>query len=158
MPRPIKCRRVSFFPGVTYFKPAGIPLRDLEEVQLSVEEVEAIRLKDLEGLDQQEGAERMHISRPTFQRILSSAREKIADALLRGKAMKIEGGNFELMPRRYGCSAGHEWDVPYQSVVECPPIDCPVCHSTKIGQLLPPEKECPHPGSGRCCERKSQTL
>jgi len=61
---------------VTYFKLAGIPLRALEEVQLSVEEAEAIRLKDLEGLEQEEGAERMNISRPTFQRVLASARQK----------------------------------------------------------------------------------
>ena len=76
MPRPLKCRRVEFLPNVTYFKPAGIPLRALEEVQLSVEEAEAIRLRDLEGLEQEEGAEKINISRPTFQRILSSARKK----------------------------------------------------------------------------------
>jgi predicted DNA-binding protein (UPF0251 family) len=72
-------------PGVTFFKPAGIPLRALEEVQLTVEEVEAVRLKDLEGLEQEEGAEKMNISRPTFQRILASARQKIAAALLNAR-------------------------------------------------------------------------
>ena len=66
MPRPVRCRRVNSIPEVTYFKPAGIPLRTLEEVRLSVEEAEAMRLKDLEGLEQEEGAERMSISRPTF--------------------------------------------------------------------------------------------
>ena len=98
MPRPPKCRRVAFLPGATYFKPAGIPLRVLEEVRLSVEEAEAIRLKDLEGLEQKTGAGRMNISRPTFQRVLASARRKIADALLNGRAIKIEGGNFEVAP------------------------------------------------------------
>jgi predicted DNA-binding protein (UPF0251 family) len=98
MPRPPKCRRVAFLPETTYFKPAGIPLRVLDEVRLSVEEAEAIRLKDLEGLEQAPGAERMNISRPTFQRVLASARRKIADALLNGKAIKIEGGNFEVAP------------------------------------------------------------
>jgi predicted DNA-binding protein (UPF0251 family) len=83
-------------PGVTYFKPAGIPLRSLEEVRLSVEEVEAVRLKDVEGLEQEQGAEKMNVSRPTFQRVLASARQKIADALLNGKAIRIEGGNFEI--------------------------------------------------------------
>ncbi|MGD1040831.1 MAG: DUF134 domain-containing protein, partial [Dehalococcoidales bacterium] len=78
MPRPFKCRRVGFMPGITYFKPAGLPLRELEEVQLSVEEAEALRLKELEGLDQTQGAEKMNISRPTFQRILASARKKMA--------------------------------------------------------------------------------
>ena len=96
MSRPSKCRRVEFLPNVTYFKPAGVPLRELEEVSMSVEEAEAVRIKDLEGLEQEQGAEKMNISRPTFQRILASARQKIADALLNGKAIKIEGGNFEI--------------------------------------------------------------
>jgi len=99
MPRPIKWRRIAFIPEATYFKPAGISLRALEEVCLSMEEVEAIRLKDLEGLEQEEGAEKMNISRPTFQRVLTSARQKIAEALLHGKAIRIEGGNFEVAPQ-----------------------------------------------------------
>src|SRR4030043_1007970 len=98
MARPFKCRRVAFMPGVTFFKPAGVPLRPLEEVRLTVEEAEAIRLKDLEGLEQEAGADKMNVSRPTFQRVLASARQKIADALLNGKAIRIEGGNFEIAP------------------------------------------------------------
>jgi predicted DNA-binding protein (UPF0251 family)/predicted Fe-Mo cluster-binding NifX family protein len=96
LPRPQKCRRVEFLPGVTYFKPAGIPLKNLEEIAMSVEEAEALRLKDLEGMEQEQGAEKMNVSRPTFQRVLASARQKIADALLNGKAIRIEGGNFEI--------------------------------------------------------------
>ena len=96
MSRPFKCRRVCFVPGVTYFKPAGIPLRFLRENCLSLEEMEAIRLRDLEHLEQVEGAKQMNISRPTFQRVLASARRKIADSLLTGKALRIEGGNYEL--------------------------------------------------------------
>jgi len=99
MSRPPKCRRVAFLPNVTYFKPAGIPLRALEEVRLSVEEAEAVRLKDMEGLEQEQGAKKMNVSRPTFQRVLASGRQKIADALLNGKAIRIEGGNFEMSPR-----------------------------------------------------------
>jgi len=98
MPRLPKCRRVAFLPQATYLKPAGIPLRLLGEVRLSIEEAEAIRLKDLEGLEQEPSAQRMNISRSTFQRVLASARRKIADALLNSKAIKIEGGNFELAP------------------------------------------------------------
>jgi len=98
MPRPPKFRRVAFLPEATYFKPAGVPLRLLDEVLLSVEEAEAIRLKDSEGLAQAPSAEKMNISRSTFQRVLASARQKIADALLNGKAMRIEGGNFEVAP------------------------------------------------------------
>lgn len=96
MPRPPKCRRVGALPGTTYFKPAGIPLRLLEENRLNVEEIESIRLHDLEHLEQAEGAVRMNISRPTFQRLLASARRKIADSLLSGKALRIEGGHYEL--------------------------------------------------------------
>jgi uncharacterized protein len=103
MVRPQKCRTVSALPDVTYFKPAGIPLRDLEEVCLSVEEAEALRLKDLEGLEQEQGAEKMNISRPTFQRVLASARQKVADALLNGKAIRIEGGNFQVIPVTPSC-------------------------------------------------------
>jgi len=99
MPRPIKWRRVAFVPNATYFKPAGIPMRVLEEVCLTVEEAEAIRLKDLEALEQEDGAEKMNISRPTFQRVLAAGRRKIADALLNGKAIRIEGGNFEISPQ-----------------------------------------------------------
>ena len=90
MPRAPKCRRVAFLPQATHFKPAGVPLRLLDEVVLSVEEAEAIRLKDLEGLEQEKGAEMMNVSRSTFQRVLASARQKAADALLHGKAIRIE--------------------------------------------------------------------
>lgn len=82
-------------PGVKYYKPAGIPLRFLDEVCLSIEEMESVRLKDLEDLDQEQCAQQMNISRSTFQRVLGSARKKIAEALLSGKAIRIEGGNFE---------------------------------------------------------------
>lgn len=127
MSRPPKCRRVAFMPGVTYFKPAGIPLRFLNEVCLSVEEAEAIRLKDLEDLDQEHSAEKMNISRPTFQRVLESARRKIADALLNGKSIKIEGGNFEIAPLHFKCSNSHEWDVPFEKAIRKPVQVCPTC-------------------------------
>lgn len=132
MSRPPKCRRVAFLPGVTYFKPAGIPLRALEEVRLSVEEAEAIRLKDLEGLEQEQGAEKMNVSRPTFQRVLASARLKMADALLNGKAIRIEGGNFEMSPLRFSCAYGHEWDVPFEVATSAPPQLCPTCNTLDI--------------------------
>jgi predicted DNA-binding protein (UPF0251 family) len=96
MPRPRLCRRVWFEPNTTYFKPAGIPVRKLEEVVLTVDEFEAIRLKDLEGLEQEEAAKKMNISQPTFFRLLDSARKKISDAIINGKAIKIEGGNYKL--------------------------------------------------------------
>ena len=132
MPRPPKCRRVEFLPDVTYFKPAGIPLRVLKEVRLSVEEAEAIRLKDLIGLDQEQSAERMNISRPTFQRVLASSRQKMADALLNGKAIRIEGGNYEMAWHRFRCLNGHEWDVPFEEMAGGTPELCPTCNSTSI--------------------------
>jgi len=96
MVRPRLCRRVRFNPNVTYFKPRGIPLRELEEVILPVDEYEAVRLKDLEGLEQEECAKKMNISQPTFHRLVLSARKKIADAIINGKAIRIEGGNYRL--------------------------------------------------------------
>ena len=132
MPRPPKCRRVAYMPEVTYFKPAGIPLRALEEVRLSIEEAEALRLKDLEGLEQEHGAEKMNVSRPTFQRVLASARQKIADALLNGKAIRIEGGNFEMSWHRFRCFNGHEWDVPFKEMAGGPPELCPTCNTARI--------------------------
>ncbi len=138
MPRPCKCRKIAYLPGVTFFKPSGLPMRALEETRLSVEEVEAIRLKDLEGLDQEPAAVRMNVSRPTFQRMLSSARRKIADSLLNGKAIRITGGNYELTGRSYRCRNGHEWDVSFESPVEEPPELCPTCKTPEITALLPP--------------------
>jgi len=96
VPRPRKCRQIGFVPDVTYFKPQGIPMRFLEEVSLSFEEIEAVRLKDMEGLEQEQAAARMEVSRPTFQRILASARNKIAAAILSGKAIRIEGGHYKV--------------------------------------------------------------
>jgi len=97
---------------------------------LSVEEAEAIRLKDLEGMEQEEGAERMNISRLTFQRILASARQRMAEALLHGKAIRIEGGNFEMIRRRFRCRDGHEWEL--EKPVSVPPALCPTCSTTSI--------------------------
>jgi predicted DNA-binding protein (UPF0251 family) len=90
MARPKKCRCINCSPNVSYFKPKGIPLTDLEEVLLSLDEFEAIRLADHEGLYHEEAAGKMSISRATFGRILDIARGKVADAIISGKALKIE--------------------------------------------------------------------
>jgi len=94
MPGRRRCRRVGFRPAFTSFGPAAIGPIDPEEMILTVEEFEAVRLKDLEGLDQTECARMMEISQPTFHRLVISARRKIADALTNGKTIKIEGGNY----------------------------------------------------------------
>jgi len=81
-------------PAVRRFTPAGLSPSCLDEVVLKVEEVEALRLKDYMGLEQEECAERMRVSRPTFQRILGEAHAKVADALVNGKTLRIEGGHY----------------------------------------------------------------
>jgi len=80
---------VRFDPKVTYFKPQGVPMRQLEVVELTHEEVEALRLKNVKNLDQEESAKKMNTSQSTFQRILTSAYQKISEALIEGKAIKI---------------------------------------------------------------------
>ena len=94
MPRPKHCRYVSSAPNVTYFKPRGIPLRELEEVTLSVDELEALRLADREGLTAIDAAQHMRVSRHTFGRTLAAARRKVATALSMGQALRIEGGSY----------------------------------------------------------------
>lgn len=95
MVRPRRCRRVRYRGDFHYFKPRGIPVNELDEVELKVEEFEALRLKDLEDMDQNRAAEKMEISQSTFHRILVEARKKIADALVKGKAIRIEGGDYK---------------------------------------------------------------
>jgi len=94
--RPKRKRLIRFLPEINYFKPAGIPLKDLSEVILSLDEVEAIRLAELENLDQEEAANKMKISRITFQRILHQAHKKIAESLIYGKAIKMKGGEYTM--------------------------------------------------------------
>jgi len=132
MARPPKERRVEFIPENKYFKPAGIPLRNIKEVNLTIEEVEAIRLKDSLGLNQEECAQRMNVSRPTFQRVLTCARGKIAEALIQGKAIRFRGGDYKLVEQYLHCSrCGRKFPVgqgnrgrhgrPFQD------IRCPEC-------------------------------
>jgi predicted DNA-binding protein (UPF0251 family) len=97
MPRPRHCRYVAQLPQASYYKPRGIPLSVLEEVTLTVDEFEAIRLTDLEGLYQADAAEKMNVSRQTLGRVLESAHKKIADALVHGKALLIKGGPIQII-------------------------------------------------------------
>lgn len=96
MPRPRLRRRVHGAPDFTHFKPVGAPKRTLSQINLTLDETEAIRLRDFLGLSQEESARRMNVSQPTFHRILSSARKKIADFLINGKTLKIYGGEYTL--------------------------------------------------------------
>jgi len=90
MPRPRLCRRIRFRAKADYFKPRGIPMRNLEIISLTHEEVEALRLKNVQNLDQNEAAQKMNTSQSTFQRILSSAYKKVSEAVVKGKAIKID--------------------------------------------------------------------
>ncbi|MEN9979328.1 MAG: DUF134 domain-containing protein [candidate division WOR-3 bacterium] len=90
MPRRKCCRRIEFSPEVTFFKPRGVPLCQLEQVVLELDELEALRLADLEGHYQEQAAAMMGVSRPTFGRIVESARRKVAAALVGGKALVIK--------------------------------------------------------------------
>ena len=95
-PRPRRMRRIEFEPGVTYFKPRGIPLKELEEVTLSFEELEAMRLSDYENVGQEEASKKMGVSQPTFFRILREAKKKVTEALIKGKAIRIEKGEYSI--------------------------------------------------------------
>jgi predicted DNA-binding protein (UPF0251 family) len=103
MPRPCKCRRVDSNPHSEYFKPRGVPVSELDEVVLKIDEYEAIRLADLEDHYQENAAEKMGISRQTFGNIIMSAHKKIADAIINAKALKIEGGVVKLSRRKRCC-------------------------------------------------------
>ncbi len=91
MPPPYKRKQIKGTPGSAYFKPRGVPLCRLEEMELSLEEFEAVSLADFDGLYQKEAADRMGISRQTFSNTVRGARKKIADALVHGKALTIGG-------------------------------------------------------------------
>jgi len=105
MVRPKCCRKIECSPDTKYFKPKGIPVVLLEELILNLDEFEAIRLADYEGLYHKQAAIKMNISRQTFGRILEAAHKKIADALLNAKAIKIEGGDIEIVcGKKFKCS------------------------------------------------------
>lgn len=108
MPRPFCCRRIAGRPGAPVFKPVGVPVVELEEVVMTLDEFEALRLADLDGLYQEDAASRMNVSRPTFSRIVESAHRKVADALVHGKALRIQGGPVRLERRR--CCREHDGD------------------------------------------------
>lgn len=135
MARPTKWRKIEHIPAIPYFIPSETDVAELPENILKLEELEAIRLKDLEGLEQGECAEKMQVSRPTFQRILLSAREKLADSLINGKMIRIEGGNFTRNICPVHCmDCGKEWKESFENIVKVKngQYVCPDCGSSKI--------------------------
>lgn len=107
MPRPRKCRRIMTTPDVTYFKPRGVPLRELAEIYLSLDGFEALRLADLDGLSHEAAAQQMRVSRQTFGRILSTARQSVAKALVGGLALRIHGGDYQPCQQPFDGEAVH---------------------------------------------------
>ena len=135
MARPTKWRKIDNIPTVQYFVPSEDRIEELPENILKLEELEAIRLKDLEGLEQDECADRMEISRPTFQRILLLARGKVADSLINGKGIRIEGGNFTRNICPIKCmDCGKEWQESFENLEQIRKGEyiCMDCGSTKV--------------------------
>jgi predicted DNA-binding protein (UPF0251 family) len=126
MPRPFVNRKIGFTPDFFSFKPAGIPAKKLDRIELSLDELEALRLADLEGLYQDEAARLMEVSRQTFGNILQSAHRKVAETLIYGASLNIDGGPVDKMrDRNYKCcGCGHQWKVPFG---ETRPEKCPSC-------------------------------
>lgn len=129
MPRPVKYRKVESLPVYTYFIPAGRRKCEIEDVIIKVEELEAIRLKDIEELNQEECAEKMHVSRQTFQNIIDSARKKIATAIVEGKAISISGGNYTRNVCQFRClSCGKIYEIKYEEDRN----SCPECGAADV--------------------------
>lgn len=152
--RPAKPRFVAGEPCVDFFKPRGIPLRELERECLSVEELEALKLADVEGLYQEDAAARMEVSRPTFQRVLKSARGKVARCLVEGKALGIEGGNYVLggEGRSLEClSCEHQWEEPFGAGVRACETTCPECGQLTVRRICSGRPGVPGIGGSGCC-------
>ncbi len=132
MPRPRKHRRLMRTPRPAIFTPVGVPLKSLDSTSLLHEELEALRLADLEGCYQEEAAEQMGVSRSTFQRVVTEARRKIAHALVKGTALHIEGGTFRVAAVRWHCDdCRHNWEIEHGSGQGEPEV-CPACGSRAI--------------------------
>jgi len=160
MVRPRKLRQVDFLPQVGYFRPQGGAPSPFSETRISLEELEAMRLIELEGMEQKKAAQKMKVSQPTLARILSSARQKVTKALVKGEAIRIEGGDYQMAPRFFGGGFGRgrgggrgrmgggfaagpggtcvctnpncKHEVPHQAGVPCYQMKCPKCGSPMI--------------------------
>jgi len=132
MPNRRRYRRIKMPPRMEGFKPFGIPMRELESVDLLFEEYEALRLADYENLTQEEAAKKMNISRPTFTRLYDKARKNIAKAFVEGKAIFIKGGTYIADDYWYRCENCHETMITVK-----PAKNCRDCDSDNITRLNP---------------------
>jgi predicted DNA-binding protein (UPF0251 family) len=140
---------------VNYFKPRGIPVTELDRISLAVDELEALRLKDFKGIEQEKAANAMNVSQPTFHRILQSAHSKVADALVNGKAIEIEGGDYVVKKgvRLFKCyDCQNEWKEPFGTGR---PAKCPKCSSLNIHRA-PSERGCARKVGGLGSGRRGQ--
>lgn len=124
------CRTVEFFPDSTSFAPLDRKDEESRKMELKIEELEAMRLKDIVGLSQQECADKMGISRQTFQNIIESARHKVAVALTEGLSLEIRGGDFTSIYCEVKCSS---CDTTYRVRYSKDRITCPMCNSHRVG-------------------------
>lgn len=130
--RPVKERHVEQMPPVGQFKPVGVPIFAVDEMIVSIEEMEAVRLADIEEMDQGPAAELMGISRPTFHRLLTRAHTKIAQFLWQGKSLRIEGGTYRMKccsgERQFTCGkCGHVWELSRGQGGRGCHLSCPQC-------------------------------
>jgi predicted DNA-binding protein (UPF0251 family) len=134
MARPVNRRSIEKPPIMEGFKPFGIPMRELEPVILLFEEYEAMRLADYLGLSHQDAARQMNVSRPTFTRVYEKARRTLSTALVEGKALLIEGGNYQTNDCWNRCEQCSKLFV-------CPDEKamCPFCHKSTGRRLHPNE-------------------
>jgi uncharacterized protein len=149
MSRPPCCRFVAGPPAGTLLRPTGIAAGSVIEISLGLDEAEALRLADLEGRYHEEAAEMMKVSRATFGRIVESARRKVAEAIVGGKAIRIEGGNVDMDTsqslRMFVCSGcDHHWGEPYGTGR---PAACPKCKSEDFHRS-PEQRGCGRGGCG----------
>lgn len=144
MPRPQKLRSVHRPPRHSGFKPVGVRARFLETVSLTLDEFEAIRLADRQGLDHEESARQMEISRSTFSRLVERARQKVAEFLIDGKVLRIDGGEVHFQGNLIRCDdCGQVITAAFDSHT----TECPACGSTNLADLADGF------GHGRCCHR-----
>jgi uncharacterized protein len=130
MPRPCKLRSVACNPSVKGFKPCGAFAQRGDKVSLTIDELEAIRLADYDGLYQEQAAEKMKISRQTFGNIIASAHKKVADFLINSKQLLVEGGTVEIKKCTFMCSdCRHTWSITCGSAK---PSECPECKSSEF--------------------------
>ena len=147
MPRPQDDRIVHEPPLFTDFKPVGVKGQDLEQVLLTLDEFEAFRLADYNGMSHAEAAEEMEISRSTFTRLIEKARKKVADLIIQGRMLTIEGGSVHFRNNIIRCqNCGHMLKININSTI----VECPVCHSGNLVNLAGGF------GHGKCCQNRHQ--